>query len=289
MCAGPEIAVAVEALTATEAAAATYSTFEAMAGMEAIAGWTGAAEAAATYGTFEAMSGAGALGEAVGWSGLGAVPEGFEGFGMGADGSLAAMDTFGSTGWFDSAVNTAANGGFGIGDVKGAMSIASPLMSVGSGLYGLNQADALRKQAALAGRRADPWGASGGRSLADSQLQELMRDPGQVAARDPSYALRMQGAQRASAIHGQDSGAMAVAGANASTDWYNQRLGQLGGLAGATASPASAEQINMSGQLGANDLASKSLASIGYGVTRAGGGAGMPPEVQQWLRSQGMI
>jgi len=179
--------------------------------------------------------------------------------------------------------------GFGWGDVKGALQIASPIMAIGSGLYGMNQADQLRKMAAMSGKRADPWGMSGGRSLADAQLQELMTNPGQVAGRDPSYALRMQGAQRATAIQGQDSGAMAVAGANASTDWYNQRLAQLGGLAGATQNPAAGEQVSMSGQLGANGLASRSLASIGYGVTRGGGGTGMelPVGFREQLRAAG--
>lgn len=179
--------------------------------------------------------------------------------------------------------------GFGWGDVKSALSLATPIMSIASGLYGMSEADKLKKAAMLAGQQADPWGTSGGRSLADSQLQELMRNPGQVALRDPSYALRIQGAQRAMAQYGQDSGAMSVAGANASTDWYNQRLGQLGGLAGAGVNPGNASQISMSGLTSGNDLMSKALASIGYGVTRAGGGAGMPPEVQQWLRSQGML
>lgn len=283
MCDPVTTIAAVETMTAAEAAAATYSTFEAMAGAEALGAW-GAAEAAATYGTFEGMAGADAA-----WSGVGLVPEGYEGFGMDPSGSIAAMDTLGSTNWFSSALNTAGEGGFGLGDVKGALQIASPVMSIGSGLYGMNQADQLRKMAAMSGKRADPWGMSGGRSLADAQLQELMTNPGQVAGRDPSYALRMQGAQRATAQQGQDSGAMSVAGANASTDWYNQRLAQLGGLAGATQSPAAGEQISMSGELGANDLASRSLASIGYGVTRAGGGAGMelPPGLREQLRAAG--
>ena len=162
--------------------------------------------------------------------------------------------------------------GLGWGDVKSALQIASPIMNIGSGIYGMSQADALRKQALLAQQKADPWGNSGGRGLADQQLQQLMTNPSQVASQDPSFGLRIQGAQRATAQYGQGSGAMSVAGANASTDWYNQRLGQLGGLAGATQNPASAYSVGMQGQIGANDLASKSLASIGYGVTQAGGG-----------------
>lgn len=312
MCAGPEIAMALEAATAAEAAAATYGTFEALAGVEAL-GALGAAEGvglAAEWAALEgaptlvmggdlAAGGAGAFADMAGFAGLGA--EGAaaaewaktgvmpEGFGMIPEGSIAAMDTLGSTNWFNSAVNTAAGGGLSLGDVNSALSFATPIISVGSGLYGMSQAEQLRKLAAQSGKRADPWGASGGRSLADTQLQELMRNPGQVAARDPSYGLRMQGAQRANAIYGQDSGAMAVAGANASTDWYNQRLAQLSGLAGTGFSPGTAEQFGMSGTAGASELAGKSLASIGYGVTRAGGGTGMelPPGFREQLRAAG--
>lgn len=293
-------AVAMDAWLGTEIAVGTTL------GAEALGAGSLAAEWAALDGTSTlvmggelAAGGAGAFADAAGFAGLGA--EGAaaaeyakagvmpEGFGMTPEGSVAAMDTLGSTNFFESALGTAANGGLGLGDIKGALQIASPLMSIGSGLYGMSQADQMRKLAAMSGKRADPWGASGGRSVADAQLQELMGNPSQVASRDPSYALRMQGAQRANAIYGQDSGAMAVAGANASTNWYNERLGQLGGLAGANASPASGEQISMTGQVGANDLASRSLASIGYGVTRGGGGTGMelPPGFREQLRAAG--
>ena len=179
--------------------------------------------------------------------------------------------------------------GVGWGDVKSALQIAGPAMSIGSGIYGMSQADALRKQALLAQQKADPWGNSGGRALADTQLQDLMNNPSQVAARDPSYALRMQAASRANAQYGQDSGAMSVAAANASTDWYNQRLGQLSGLAGASQNPASAYQVGMTGQVGANTLASQSLASIGYGVTSAGGGnMGFTPAQLAALKNSGI-
>ena len=288
MCDPVSTAVAGEALFDMGAAEAfgaevfgADALFSAAAGYEVPAAWAASgagvaagvdagASAADTYSTFESLGDA-----APAWN----------------DSSMwdmAAENLFANAGMpgFD---QYGAAEGFGWGDVKGALQIASPIMSIGSGLYGMSQADQLRKMAAMSGKRADPWGMSGGRSLADAQLQELMNNPGQVAARDPSYALRMQGAQRATAIQGQDSGAMSVAGANASTDWYNQRLAQLGGLAGATQNPAAGEQVSMSGQLGANDLASRSLASIGYGVTRGGGGTGMelPVGFREQLRAAG--
>jgi hypothetical protein len=160
-------------------------------------------------------------------------------------------------------------------------------MSIASGLYGMNRARQIEEYARKAGKKADPWGNSGGRALADSQLQELMRNPGQVSSRDPSYALRMQGAQRANVTRG--SGAMAVAGANASTDWYNQRMQALGGMAGAPGDPTAPGKIDATAYGMGNDLAGQSLASIGYGMSRLGGvGQDMPPEVQQWLLRQSM-
>ena len=158
--------------------------------------------------------------------------------------------------------------------------------SIFSGAMGMNQAGQLRRLAELSANRADPWGTSGGRGLADQQLQALMRDPMQVASRDPSYAMRMQGAQRAMGIYGQDSGAMGVAGANASTDWLNQRMATLGGMAGAGVNPGAAAQLRLQGEQGADDMTSRGLASIGYGLTRAVGPQ-VPQSIMNWLFSQG--
>ena len=165
------------------------------------------------------------------------------------------------------------------------------LTSIGSGLYGLGNAAAMRGMAGNAMNRADPWGASGGRAGADAQLQALLRDPTGAAQNDPAFKLRMQAAMRANAPMGTNSGAMATAAANASTDWYNNRLSQLGGISGANVNPAQAQQLGLEGTGMANTLAGNSLASIGFGINNAtGGGAGgnMPPSVRAWLASQGI-
>lgn len=183
----------------------------------------------------------------------------------------------------------AAGGGLNWSDVKSALQIAGPAMSIGSGLYGMSQAEAMRKQALLSQNRSAPWQASGGMGLADQQLQQLLQNPGQVASQDPAYALRMQGAQRAASQYGQDSGAMSVAGANASTDWYNQRLQQLGGLAGAGVNPAGGQQVSLQGTEAANKLASSSLGSIGYGATSLGGNSmGFTPQQIAALQAAGI-
>ncbi len=141
------------------------------------------------------------------------------------------------------------------------------LMSIGSGLYGLYQSGQVANQNKQLVASANPWGTSGGFALAGQQLQDLMNNPTQVAANDPAYKLRIQGAQRATAGYGQDSGAASVAGANASTDWFNTRLQALGSLAGTQFSPATASQLGMQGSQNVNTMQSQSLASIGYGTT----------------------
>lgn len=178
---------------------------------------------------------------------------------------------------------------FGGGDTSGGSSPGglfgnnplSSALSVGSGIYGLYQQNELRKKALEAMKLSDPWGTSGGRAGADAQLQALLRDPTGAAQNDPAYKLRIQAAQRANGAYGQGSGRMAVAAADASTDWYNTRLAQLGGLAGAGLNPANAAQVGLGGMESANTLAGQSLASIGYGV--GGGGTGIPPAMQQQL------
>lgn len=150
-----------------------------------------------------------------------------------------------------------------------ASSVFTPknLLSVGSGLYGMVQGNQMMQQAQQQAAAANPWGTSGGYALAGQQLQNLLRNPGQVAATDPAYQLRIQGAQRAMAGAGQDSGAMAVAAANASSDWYNQRLAQLGGLAGANLNPAQAMQVGQAGQQAGVNLMGQGMASMAYPFT----------------------
>lgn len=198
------------------------------------------------------------------------------------------LGPFSQSGGFNlgSPAGTAASSGMW-GDLKAMYQLASPAMSVLSGINGLTQAQKLKKLAELAAKRSDPFGASGGRGVADEQLQALLRDPSGAAANDPAYKLRIQAAQRAMAPMGQNSGAMAVAAAGASTDWYNQRLQQLGGLAGAGFNPGTGESLNLQGQMGASDLMSRSLASVGFGLNSAfgsGASAANSPDVLRFLQ-----
>jgi hypothetical protein len=139
-------------------------------------------------------------------------------------------------------------------------------MSFYGGLQSLGAARQLEDQTGRYAQMAAPWDTSGGRALAGTQLQNLMLDPAQQAATDPAYQLRMQAAQRAMAPMGQGSGAMAAAAANASTDWLNQRMGQLGGLAGAGLNPAAAGQIGLQGLQQGADLRYQGYSDIAGGL-----------------------
>jgi hypothetical protein len=228
-------------------------------------------------------------------------------FTMGANGVTGGNDGF-LTGLFDTAADAGgatsgqfasglgqtigqeAGAGFDWGSAKSALSLAQNGMSIYSGLKGMDQADQMRKLAAANAARADSWGASGGRALSDQQLQAFLKDPSQAAARDPAYALRIQGAQRANAVYGADSGAMSVAGANASTGWYDQHLQQMAGLAGASGTGAAGAQIGIQGQEYANNLESAGLASLGYGVTRMGANQNqLPANVMMFLQKMGYM
>ena len=173
------------------------------------------------------------------------------------------------------------------GDTDAILKLLQAGGSVGSGIYGLVRANQMSNLGNNAATAADPWGQSGGRAAADTQLQALLRDPAQVSANDPAFKLRMQAAQRATASQGQRSGAMAVSAANASTDWYNQRLQQLGGLAGAPGNPAVAGELRLKGSQAGNDLISQALGSIGYGIgSLNGANSQIPPALLQRLLLQ---
>lgn len=223
---------------------------------------------------------------------LGGMGEGIGGGGL--DGASSLLDGYS---YGDTAAQ--ALGGFGGGGLTApaaspsifdtALKYANPAMSIYSGITGLQKQKELERMARLAAAQSDPWGKSGGRSLADAQLQQLLRDPSAVAENDPAYKLRIQGAQRANAQFGQDSGAMSVAGANASTNWYNERLAQLGALAGGGVNPGTGAQIGLNGQIAANEQASQSLGSIGYGIGQMTGQGGLTPQQQLMLLQQRMI
>lgn len=225
-----------------------------------LAGWGGATAAGTSFfgGTAAAMEAGQTAGfsasELAGWGGATA-----------ADTAAATAGTGAGTGVWDTVVNAGKQANSFVNNNKG-------LLNVGTSVYGMTQAQALQQQALQAQQQANLWGSSGGQALGASQLQNLMSDPGQVAANDPAYRLRMQAAQRAMAGYGQNSGAMAVAGANASTDWYNARMQQLAGVAGVNNSPAAAAQVGIQGVQAGNQLMNQSLKGLGASLDQWFGG-----------------
>lgn len=150
-----------------------------------------------------------------------------------------------------------------------AKSLANPssLLSLGSGLSGLGQASDLAQLAQQAQQNSSPFDTSGSRALANQQIQDFLRDPTQAAQNDPGYRFRIQAAERATAPYGQSSGAAAVAAADASSSFFNDRLAQLGRLAGADFNPGTGNELLLRGTNDANALRSSALGSIGYGLT----------------------
>jgi hypothetical protein len=280
MCTGFEPAIAAELFGG--AAAAT----EAVGAGAALLG-TGAGLGEAFLGA-DVLGGLGAAGgELFGGIGAGA----FEAAGLGWGSGVAetgVLDGLAGAGFGGSGLGAGFAGNYDSGNfisnIRQLASYANPALSAVSGVTGLKRAGDLQQQAVQLGKGADPWGTSGGRAVADAQLRQLLVNPSSVAASDPAYKLRIQGAQRANAGSGQDSGAMSVAGANASTDWYNQRVAQLAGMAGASINPANGAQIQLGGTEAANSLTSSSLGSLGYATGRLVGDGGLlQPQQQQLL------
>ena len=161
------------------------------------------------------------------------------------------------------------NPSFGMPSLSGILSGAkeyAPLASLASGISGLSRANQLAKQAAALGKRADPWGQSGGRGAADAQLQSLLKDPNAIYGM-PGYQAGLDAVQRKMASQGYlGSGNMMAALQQYGGDFYNNAVKNLGGLSGANTNPGTGAEIELLGTKSANDLASQSMASLGYGM-----------------------
>lgn len=156
-------------------------------------------------------------------------------------------------------------------------------------------------------------GTDTGRDIAVKQLSSLLQDPSSISTR-PGYQAGLEAVQRAMAAQGYtNSGNELAALQKYGGDFYNNAIAQLSVLSGANQSPSAgasvgisganttlnggqldlssilgtggqglqAAQLNLNGNVAANDLASKSLASIGYGAN--GGGGSITPQQLQAL------
>jgi len=160
---------------------------------------------------------------------------------------------------------------------------ASPIASLLSGVYGNYLANKQRQQARSAISGSAPWTASGGTAMAGDQLKRVIGDD---FTGDAGFQAAQQSAARASSQ--QPGGFAASAAAQAALKYQNERIQTLGAPAGVGFSPASGYQIAVGGTGAANDLASRSLATIGYGMAGGNAGTSMPPWLQQYLIQNGM-
>lgn len=154
------------------------------------------------------------------------------------------------------------------------------LMSIGSGIYGMTQANEQRKLAQQAIAGSSPWTSSGGAAGAGTALTNVIQGD---FTNDPGYKAALQAAARTSSQ--QPGGFAAMAAAQAALKYQNDRIQALGPAAGVGFSPGAGYQTALGGMTSANDLASRSLGSIGYGVT---GTQPMPPWLQKYLIDNNM-
>lgn len=156
-----------------------------------------------------------------------------------------------------------------LGASAGAMpwGSASNLLTMGSGIYGLMQAEELKRKAAAMSSSADPFGPY--RGYYGAEMQKLQADPSRMTSL-PGYEAGLEAVQRSMAAQGYTgSGNMMAALQKYGGDFYNQTMNQYATYAGAGFNPAAAGQLSLTGQGMSADLASRSLASLGYGTYMA--------------------
>lgn len=191
------------------------------------------------------------------------------------------------TNWMGDAYNSMLGPGTALGGKAGMTMGANgtgwlgPLMSVGSGLYGLSLAEEQRKLAQQAIAGSSPWTTSGGAAGAGAALTNVINGD---FTNDAGFTAAQMAAARTSAQ--QPGGFAAQAAAQAALKYQNDRIAALSGPAGVGFSPAAGYQTAVQGTASANYLASSSLGSIGFGLT--GAGNSMPPWLQQYLIQNGM-
>ena len=153
----------------------------------------------------------------------------------------------------------------------GAMPWGSPsnLMTMGTGAYGLLQANQMQQAAQRAQQQADPFGPY--RQQYAQQMAALSADPSKLQQM-PGYQAGLQAVQRSMAAQGYTgSGNMMAALSKYGGDFYNQTMNMYGGFAGAGVNPGTGAQLGLQGQALGTNLAINSLGLMGRGAGLAGG------------------
>ena len=142
----------------------------------------------------------------------------------------------------------------------------SGAMGILSGLYGLNQSNQLTKLGQQAMERSDPFGPY--RKQYGDQLSALMADPSSIS-KYPGYQAGLDAITRKMASQGYlGSGNMMAALQKYGGDFFDKEATRLGQFAGAQFGPNTSAAL--SGATAGSDLASRALASLGYGAMNFG-------------------
>lgn len=144
-------------------------------------------------------------------------------------------------------------------------------LNIGSALYGMTQADQMKRLAMMQANKASPWQTAGGADLASQQLMALLSGQTDISTM-PGYKAGEQAVQRSMAAQGyQGSGNMMAALQQYGGNFYNNAVSQLGQLSGAQFNPASSGTLAMQG--GQNALAAQLAAMSLLGRTTEVAGA----------------
>lgn len=149
---------------------------------------------------------------------------------------------------------------------KSASSGIGALWNVGSGVYGMYQAEQLKRAAEKAAAAADPFRDQ--RAQYQARLSALMADPSSITS-TPGYEAGNQAVQRSMAAQGYNgSGNMMAALQKYGGDFYDKEVARLAGLSGAGINPGTGGQISLQGNTAAASLAGQSLNRIGGALTQ---------------------
>ena len=154
--------------------------------------------------------------------------------------------------------------GEGGGGILGSGFGLNDILSVGSGIYGLTQSRKLRKDLEAAAAGADPFAPL--RAGYGQKLSALEADPSSIT-KTPGYDAGLQAVERRMLAQGyQGSGNMMTALHKYGGDFYNNERNFLMQASGGNFNPGQASNLRASAASSPIDLASRSLASIGYGL-----------------------
>lgn len=170
--------------------------------------------------------------------------------------ALGVGDFIGNAGLLAAPVATA--GGAGAFAMPSISQLGSGL-SIATSLYGMTQADQMKKLAMLQANKASPWQSAGGADLASQQLMALISGKTDVSTL-PGYKAGSQAVERRMAAQGfNGSGNMMAALQEYGGKFYNDAVAQLAGLAGTQFNPATSGTLAMGGF---NNAAATNLAAM---------------------------